>query len=777
MIFDKFRGEKFPTGELALIDLNIRMFIDPQVTLNAMKLAEYLNLVRAETASYFGQYDTIDKSVFASNQQFAALLEQQGVKVPMKVSPTTGKPMPALAKGDWAFKELCADLTQPLGVQALLATRLRVKSTIEETRAAALLALSQRDWGGKGAGWAPIPYKYYGAHCVPGDTEVLTLDGWVALEHWQGGTIAQVRPDQTIEFLPAQRFVGPETDQWIGVRAPYLRCDFTPGHTVPRLMQHHFTWNTIRAVELLSRSFIYTPLAGRLRAAGSITAEQMRVLAMVQADGHWEIDPAQGRGLAIFVKKPRKIERARVLLAAAGVPHREGVFDSQPGYVRFSVRQIDAPPWLTSDRKFFGAWLLDSTPEAREALMHELQHWDGWVQGNQVCYSSSDKVNVDWLATLAHLTGRCASIGVHERDEGRRTNYRIQLRQRSHGIVSQDHSESLTKMQRAYCATTQTGFFLARSHGRIFVTGNTGRFSGDGGVNFANLTRGSPIRGAIEAPPGHRIVHRDASQIEARMVAWLAGCRPLVKAFEEGRDIYSEFASLFYGRTVTKADKAERFCGKTAILSLGYGAGHVRFRHALFIGNGGISVRLTEAEALRLVRLYRDTFAAIPELWHRADQMLRAMMPGQNYQDFEPIPVIQYDPGVVWLPNGMSIQYPNLHWQMDATSGQSEIVYKAPRAGSKKIYGAKMTENITQALARIVVTNTMIRVYHTTGFRPFMSTYDSLDYLCPEDGAEAFDALLEREFAVVPEWTPGLPLASEGGFGRTLLEAEQGVNQ
>lgn len=469
MIFDKFRGEKFPTGELALIDLNLRMFIDPQVTLNALKLAEYLNLVRAETASYFGQYDTIDKSVFASNQQFAALLEQQGVKVPMKLSPTTGKPMPALAKGDWAFKELCADLTQPLGVQALLATRLRVKSTIEETRAAALLALSQRDWGGKGAGWAPIPYKYYGAH--------------------------------------------------------------------------------------------------------------------------------------------------------------------------------------------------------------------------------------------------------------------------------------------------------------------TGRFSGDGGVNFANLTRGSPIRGAIEAPPGHRIVHRDASQIEARMVAWLAGCRPLVKAFEEGRDIYSEFASLFYGRTVTKADKAERFCGKTAILSLGYGAGHVRFRHALFIGNGGISVRLTEAEALRLVRLYRDTFEAIPELWHRADQMLRAMMPGQNYQDFEPIPVIQYDPGVVWLPNGMSIQYPNLHWQMDATSGQSEIVYKAPRAGSKKIYGAKMTENITQALARIVVTNTMIRVYHTTGFRPFMSTYDSLDYLCPEDGAEAFDALLDREFAVVPEWTPGLPLASEGGFGRTLLEAEQGVNQ
>jgi hypothetical protein len=131
----------------------------------------------------------------------------------------------------------------------------------------------------------------------------------------------------------------------------------------------------------------------------------------------------------------------------------------------------------------------------------------------------------------------------------------------------------------------------------------------------------------------------------------------------------------------------------------------------------------------------------------------------------------------VWLPNRMSIQYPQLRWQSDAANGQTEIVYKAPRAGTKKIYGAKLVENITQALARIVVTNAAIRVYHNTGFRPFMSTYDSLDYVCPESGAAAFDELLEHEFAVVPEWAPGLPLASEGGWGRTLLEAEQGVNQ
>lgn len=261
------------------------------------------------------------------------------------------------------------------------------------------------------------------------------------------------------------------------------------------------------------------------------------------------------------------------------------------------------------------------------------------------------------------------------------------------------------------------------------------------------------------------------------MVAWLADCTPLLDAFREDRDVYSEFASKFYGRTVTKDDKRERFCGKTAILSLGYGAGHVRFRHALFIGQGGVSVKLTPAEAFELVGFYRETYQDIPALWGRGNDMLRAMIVGNRVEEFEPIPVIKFGDEVVWLPNGLSIQYPRLRWEFNTTTGEREIRYNAPQAGTKKLYGAKLIENITQALARIVVTDIMLRVYHKTGFRPFMTTYDSLEYLCPEAGCAAFDEMLAHEFTIEPEWAKGLPLASEGGWGRTLLEAERGVNQ
>lgn len=96
---------------------------------------------------------------------------------------------------------------------------------------------------------------------------------------------------------------------------------------------------------------------------------------------------------------------------------------------------------------------------------------------------------------------------------------------------------------------------------------HTGRFSGGDGLNFQNLPSRSDntIRRALRAPDGHKLVAADSAQIEARMVAWVAGQDDLVQAFREGRDVYSEFASEVYGRKITKADKVERFVGKTCI--------------------------------------------------------------------------------------------------------------------------------------------------------------------------------------------------------------------
>jgi DNA polymerase len=312
---------------------------------------------------------------------------------------------------------------------------------------------------------------------------------------------------------------------------------------------------------------------------------------------------------------------------------------------------------------------------------------------------------------------------------------------------------------------------------------HTGRFSGDGGFNFQNFKRDSRIKAAIRAPTGYRIIHRDSSQIEARMVAFLAGCDPLLKAFAEGRDVYCEFGTSLYDRTITKADKVQRWVSKTAVLGLGYGMGAERFKHTLYIGSAGISLDVSLEDAQHIVTHYRRVFPEIPLLWRRAEYLLRDMIalgseklegqknPKINQKPRGKVPVVGYTANAILLPNGLKIIYPELTEDEDG-----EFTYCTARNEQKKLFGGKITENISQALARIVITDIMVRVYKDTGYHPILMTHDSLDYVCPESEVHDWDRYLEEQFALRPAWAPELPLASEGGWGSNLLNAEKHEN-
>lgn len=100
-----------------------------------------------------------------------------------------------------------------------------------------------------------------------------------------------------------------------------------------------------------------------------------------------------------------------------------------------------------------------------------------------------------------------------------------------------------------------------------FSGAHTHRLSGDWKLNMQNLPRGSALRRALIAPPGHKVLKRDASQIEARVNAWFCGQDDLVAQFARGEDVYSNFASHVFGEKVTKKDKPKRFVGKTCVSS------------------------------------------------------------------------------------------------------------------------------------------------------------------------------------------------------------------
>ena len=144
----------FPQQELELIDLTLRMYIEPTLRLDLAGLQEHLTETRLRKETLLEEAG-VAKEELMSNPKFAALLEGLGVTPPMKISPTTGKETFAFAKSDEGFKALAEHENDK--VQSLVAARLGTKSTLEETRTERFISIAKR-------GLLPVPVRYYAAH-------------------------------------------------------------------------------------------------------------------------------------------------------------------------------------------------------------------------------------------------------------------------------------------------------------------------------------------------------------------------------------------------------------------------------------------------------------------------------------------------------------------------------------------------------------------------------------------------------------------------------------
>jgi DNA polymerase I-like protein with 3'-5' exonuclease and polymerase domains len=176
-----------------------------------------------------------------------------------------------------------------------------------------------------------------------------------------------------------------------------------------------------------------------------------------------------------------------------------------------------------------------------------------------------------------------------------------------------------------------------RNKGRLpiplkYYGAHTGRWAGSDKVNFQNLPsrdkKKKALKNAVVAPDEHYVINCDSSQIEARVLAWLAGQTDVVEQFARGDDVYSLFASKIYGREISKKDPVERFVGKTCILGLGYGTGALKLQHTLKTQPPCAVV--TEAEAKEYVRIYRDENDKIIKLWSECDDALAHIADGKK---------------------------------------------------------------------------------------------------------------------------------------------------
>jgi DNA polymerase len=336
----------------------------------------------------------------------------------------------------------------------------------------------------------------------------------------------------------------------------------------------------------------------------------------------------------------------------------------------------------------------------------------------------------------------------------------------------------------------------------------TGRWTAAKGsaINMQNLKRGSFLRKAIMAPEGHVIVVGDLSQIEPRVLAWLADYDALLDIFRAGGDPYAQFGSQMFNIPGMTKDShpVERQSAKSALLGAGYQLGWASFAAQLLTGFlGAPPKRYSREEAKQLgvvgadvqkflswdenikkmeeiphtctdlelaihclaakaiIDKYRTASWPVVAFWELMGILIeQSLYKGKEYTH----KCLTFRKGEIVLPSGMSVRYPDLRPDQDER-GRVQWSYADGKDGKRsKLYAGKVTNNVVQGTARCVMTDGMLRIgkrYPVCG-----TVHDEALCIAPESEADEAKDYLLACMTVQPSYMPGIPLAADGGANR-----------
>jgi DNA polymerase len=292
-----------------------------------------------------------------------------------------------------------------------------------------------------------------------------------------------------------------------------------------------------------------------------------------------------------------------------------------------------------------------------------------------------------------------------------------------------------------------------------YYAAHTGRWGGSDKVNLQNLpsrgAEGGKLKRCIVAPRGHVIIDCDSSQIEARVLAWLAGEQTLLGLFRNGEDVYKYMASAIYSCAPESVTPEQRFIGKTTVLGAGYGMGGEKFQAQL--ANMGKDVDLDMCR--HIIKQYRQSNRAISSWWLELNQVLQAIMAGKEVA-VDNVGLMTTSPMLgIELPNNLFLNYPEL------TKGANNDFSYMTRAGRNRIYGGKVAENLCQAVARCIIGEQIIEIEKR--HRVVLTVHDAVACVVPEDEAKEARAYVEQCMRTSPKWAKDLPLNCESGMART----------
>jgi len=334
---------------------------------------------------------------------------------------------------------------------------------------------------------------------------------------------------------------------------------------------------------------------------------------------------------------------------------------------------------------------------------------------------------------------------------------------------------------------------------------HTGRWSASkgSGLNLQNLKRNSFLRKAIKAPKSYSLVVCDLSQIEPRVLAYLADYQSLLDIFSSGKDAYAAFGAQMFGiPDLSKNSHPElRQSAKSALLGCGYGMGWASFSAQLLTGFLGapptmydkefakqlgvtqqdvsdfmawernmellhkIPHTCTEKELLihslaakKIIEIYRDKSHPVVTFWKLCNSLIEySLAKGKPYE----YKCLKFEKERIILPSGLALRYPDLRLE------NAQWVYGSD---NKKLYGGKLVENIVQAVARCVMTDGMLRIQER--YPCVLTVHDEVVVLVPDEEVEEAEQWVHAQMVMEPQYMKGIPLDAESSYAKRYGDAK-----